>query len=86
MATDDLGQELPEVDSGGPALVFEVVANHIAAQIARGDRAIGSRLPSELDLANMFGVARMTIRRAIRELMERGLVRAAPPSSCRSGR
>ncbi|TDD24223.1 GntR family transcriptional regulator [Nonomuraea diastatica] len=53
-----------------------VVANHIAGQIERGERAVGSRLPSELDLSNMWGVARMTTRRAIRELSERGLVPA----------
>ncbi|TDE55652.1 GntR family transcriptional regulator [Nonomuraea mesophila] len=76
MAKDDLGQELPEVDPSGQELVYMAVANHIAGQIERGERAVGSRLPSELDLSNMWGVARMTTRRAIRELSERGLVRA----------
>lgn len=76
MATDELGQELPNVDPAGEALIYMVVADFIAGQIERGERAGGSRLPSELDLSIMWGVARMTIRRAIRELSERGLVRA----------
>lgn len=76
MATDDLGQELPEIDSSGEALVYMVIADFIAGQVARGERPVGSRLPSELDLSNMWGVARMTVRRAIRELRERGLARA----------
>ncbi|QYC39329.1 Mannosyl-D-glycerate transport/metabolism system repressor MngR [Nonomuraea coxensis DSM 45129] len=53
-----------------------IIAGHIAGQIERGERAVGSRLPSELELSNMWQVARMTVRRAIRELTERGLVRA----------
>lgn len=75
MATDDLGAELPEVDPNGPNLVYMIVADHIAEQILSGKRPVDARLPSELDLSNMWGVARMTVRRAIRELVERGLVR-----------
>ncbi|MEU8271564.1 GntR family transcriptional regulator [Sphaerisporangium sp. NPDC049002] len=76
MRTDDLGQELPEINSDGEALVYMAIADFVAGQIERGERAVGSRLPSELDLSNMWGVARMTVRRAIRELRERGLVNA----------
>ncbi|MFI7440873.1 GntR family transcriptional regulator [Nonomuraea indica] len=36
----------------------------------------GQRLPSELDLTEQYGIARMTIRRAMKELRERGLVRS----------
>lgn len=76
VATDDLGAELPAVDPGGPDLVYMVVADFIAGQIERGERPVGSKLPAELNLSIMWGVARMTIRRAVRELTERGLVRA----------
>ncbi|GAA0971750.1 hypothetical protein GCM10009555_023440 [Acrocarpospora macrocephala] len=75
MAVDDLGAELPPVDRSGPDLVYMVMADFIAGQIEHGRRAPASRLPSELDMANMWGVARMTVRRAIQELAEeRGLV------------
>ncbi|MFE3452781.1 GntR family transcriptional regulator [Nonomuraea sp. NPDC059194] len=68
--------DYPEIDSDGPELVYLVVANHIAAKIERGDLKPGQRLSSELDLSEQYGVARMTIRRAIRELRERGLIRS----------
>lgn len=68
--------EYPEIDSDGPELVYMVVANHIASKIERGDLKPGQRLPSELDLSDQYGVARMTIRRAMKELRERGLIRS----------
>ncbi|MFI0423361.1 GntR family transcriptional regulator [Spongiactinospora sp. 9N601] len=51
-----------------------IARSHIAARIAAGEFTPGDRLPSELDLSNSYGVARMTIRRAMQELTERGLV------------
>ncbi|MEU0564562.1 GntR family transcriptional regulator [Nonomuraea sp. NPDC005983] len=68
--------DYPEIDSEGPELVYMVVANHIAARIERGELKPGQRIPSELDLAEQYGVARMTVRRALKELRERGLIRS----------
>ncbi|MFF0864968.1 GntR family transcriptional regulator [Nonomuraea sp. NPDC003560] len=68
--------DYPEIDSDGPELVYMVVANHIAGKIERGELKPGQRLPSELDLAEQYGVARMTVRRAMKELRERGLIRS----------
>ncbi|MEV4016770.1 winged helix-turn-helix domain-containing protein [Nonomuraea angiospora] len=68
--------DFPEIDPDGPELVYMVVADHIAAKIERGDLKPGQRLPSELDLAGQYGVARMTIRRAMKELRDRGLIRS----------
>ncbi|MEV4224761.1 winged helix-turn-helix domain-containing protein [Nonomuraea sp. NPDC049725] len=68
--------DYPEIDSEGPELVYMVVANHIAGRIDRGELRPGQRLPSELDLAAQYGVARMTVRRAMKELRERGLIRS----------
>ncbi|MEV5741596.1 winged helix-turn-helix domain-containing protein [Microbispora rosea] len=82
--------DFPEIDRDGPELVYMVVAEHIAGRIERGDLKPGQRLPSELDLSEQYGVARMTIRRAMKELRERGLIRSvhgkgtyvqAPPAS-----
>ena len=42
---------------------------------ATGTPALGDRLPGEADMAREYGVAKMTARRAVRELRERGLVR-----------
>jgi GntR family transcriptional regulator len=67
--------ERPRFDPRGPELVYVLVADDIAGKISRGELVGGQRLPSETDLAAEYGVARMTIRRAARELTERGLVR-----------
>ncbi len=65
----------PRFDPRGPELVYMQIADDIAGQIERGELAPGDRLPGEADLAAEYGAARMTVRRAIRELRERGLVR-----------
>ena len=65
----------PRFDPHGPDLVYVMIADDIAGQIERGELVPGQRLPGEQDLAREYGVARMTIRRAARELRERGLVR-----------
>ena len=52
-----------------------LIADDIAGQIERGDLVADQRLPGEADLVSQYGAARMTIRRAVRELRERGLVK-----------
>lgn len=65
----------PRFDPHGPHLVYMLIADDIAGQIERGELLAGQRLPGEADLVSVYGAARMTIRRAIRELRERGLVK-----------
>lgn len=59
---------------GGIAL-WRSVADEIERLIARGDFASGARLPGEIEIAGRFGVNRHTVRRAIADLADRGLVR-----------
>jgi len=56
------------------AHLYVQVADHLAARIASGELAPGSRLPAELDLAAEYGVAYHTVRGAVKLLRERGLV------------
>jgi len=65
----------PRFDPRGPHLVYMLIADDIAGQIERGELGGGQRLPGEADLAAYYGAARMTVRRASRELRERGLVK-----------
>lgn len=60
--------------TGEPAYVYVRVADHLAARIAGGELAPGTRLLGERDLAAEYGVALGTARRAVSELRERGLV------------
>jgi DNA-binding FadR family transcriptional regulator len=54
--------------------LYEQVAHDIANDIASGKYAVGQRLPSERDLAQVFGVSRPTVREAIISLELDGLV------------
>lgn len=52
----------------------ELVADRIRAQIARGEFNAGDSLPSETELMERFGVARPTMRGAIRILESEALI------------
>ena len=58
--------------------LYQQVKDYIARRIQEGVWRAGDRLPSENDLVTQFGVSRMTVNRALRELMEQGrIVRVA---------
>ena len=50
------------------APAWKRIHDHVLAQIRAGRWAEGERIPSEPELCERFGVARMTVGRAIREL------------------
>lgn len=58
-----------------PTRAFDEIATQIRVELAEGRLAIGSRLPSERALAEQFGVARNTLREALRSLEHAGLIR-----------
>jgi GntR family transcriptional repressor for pyruvate dehydrogenase complex len=58
----------------GALKAHEVVADQIRQQIVRGQLAEGQRLPPEDELTVQFGVARTTLREALRVLESQGLI------------
>jgi GntR family transcriptional regulator, histidine utilization repressor len=54
------------------AVPFQRIKALVREKVRTGEWAVGDRIPSELDLASAFGVARMTVNRALRELTEDG--------------
>ncbi|MGD1931272.1 MAG: GntR family transcriptional regulator [Leptolyngbyaceae cyanobacterium] len=50
------------------------ISEQLKQKIEVGDYVPGSRLPSEFDLGQVFGVSRTTIRKAIANLTQQGLV------------
>lgn len=62
-----------EVDAQSTAL-YRQLKEHIARGIQTGHWAVGDRLPSEHELVGQFGVSRMTVNRALRELTTEGLI------------
>jgi len=61
-------------DTEGPTYVYIQLADHIQALIEAGELRPGTRLPAERDMAEQYGVAYLTVRRAMRELRERDLI------------
>ena len=62
----------------GPDYAWLQVVTHLEARIEAGELPVGSRLPGEMELAAQYGVALGTIRRAMQEMRERGLVVTTP--------
>ena len=56
------------------ALLYSRVETVLANEIADGDVQVGDQLPTEDSLIARFGVSRITVRRAIQNLVSRGLV------------
>jgi GntR family transcriptional regulator len=54
--------------------LYVQLADVIAGKIASGELAPDRPIPSENHLADEYGVARLTARRAAQELRERGLI------------
>lgn len=65
----------PMFSPGGMDLVYVRIADDIERQIRAGRWKHGDRLPSRADLAEHYGAAQMTVRRAQEELTARGLLR-----------
>lgn len=57
-----------------PLALYQQIKAHVLQQIADGHWAAGARVPSEQELVHHFGVARMTVNRALRELAEQGVI------------
>jgi GntR family transcriptional regulator, transcriptional repressor for pyruvate dehydrogenase complex len=62
---------------GGGRLSDRVTAE-LEQRILRGDPEPGQRLPTEVELCDLFGVSRSVVRDALRTLVARGLVRVGP--------
>jgi GntR family transcriptional regulator len=54
--------------------LYGKVEEVLASEIGRGDLQPGDRLPSEEELLARFGVSRITVRRAIQNLIQRGVL------------
>jgi GntR family transcriptional regulator len=69
-----MASDAPMFDPESVTPLYEQVADYVAGQIQAGQMTAGQKLPAERDLADEWGVGYQTVRRAMRELRERGLV------------
>lgn len=61
-------------DRPGAIALYQQVKDFVARQIQDGSLRPGDRLPSEHELVAKFGMSRMTVNRALRELAEQGRI------------
>lgn len=66
--------ERPSERPQGSLPLYVQIAESLLNRIESGDLAPGDRLPPERDLSERLGVNRMTVRRALRNLEDQGLL------------
>ena len=67
-----MNEQIVSLDRAMPR--YEQVKSHILKLIGDGTLAPHDRVPSENELVDAFGLSRMTVNRALRELAEEGYV------------
>lgn len=68
----------PRFNPSSPVPLYRQAADFIADQVEAGKLPPGTRLPSERDLAERWGIAYITVRRAMKELRDQGVVVSVP--------
>lgn len=63
-----------DIDRTGPIPLYFQVSSRLQAAIQSGAIPSGSRLENEISIAERLGLSRPTIRRAIQELVDKGLL------------
>jgi DNA-binding GntR family transcriptional regulator len=63
-----------DLERSGPIPLYFQVAQKIEAAIMGGELPAGSRLENEVALGDRLGLSRPTVRRAIQELVDKGLL------------
>lgn len=54
--------------------VYIQIHNQLRQNIEDGEWKVGDKIPAERELANDFGVSRMTLRQAIQALVDEGIL------------
>lgn len=63
-----------ELDRSSPVPLYYQVAREIERAIQAGSLVPGDRLDNETELANRLGLSRPTMRRAMQDLVSKGLL------------
>lgn len=66
------------IDHDAPTPVYAQLAAILRARVERGDWAPGRRIMSESQLVQAYGLARETTRKALRVLIEEGVLLTVP--------
>lgn len=79
MSINQVEQILPigvfmDLDRSGPIPLYFQIAQRIEKAILNGNLPAGARLENEVSLAERLGLSRPTVRRAIQDLVDKGLL------------
>ena len=77
MATDETvwpDELFVDLDRTGPMPLYFQVSSRLEAAIRSGDIPSGARLENEIAIGQRLGLSRPTVRRAIQELVDKGLL------------
>ncbi len=69
---------MAQIDPARPVYLYVQVADAIEADVKAGRLKADTKLPGELEMMETYGVAQGTVRRALIELRERGVVVTLP--------
>ena len=65
---------MKNLQSESSSPLYHQLMQRLAEDIERGKYAVGSRIPPEHELESLYGVSRVTVRRALAELTAEGLL------------
>lgn len=68
------GSRSDRIRHDGATLLWRQVADDITKDIKAGTLGAGWKLPTEIELAESYGVSRITVRRAIGDLAAKGML------------
>lgn len=70
----EFGDRRDRIDHDGATYIWEQVAEDVAEDITAGELPPNGKLPGEVQLAEVYGVSRVTIRAAVASLRKRGML------------
>lgn len=62
------------IDKNSSTPLYMQVQNHLVEAIKSGDYGPGAQVPSELEIASEYGISRMTARKALDNLVSKGIL------------
>lgn len=65
----------PLIDRNSPVPAYQQIANDITKRIAAHEWHIDDKLPSEMELSQNYGVSRVTLRQAMAQLEQDGIIK-----------
>lgn len=74
LGVSDSRSDILAADRTAPTRLSDVIYDGIVTLIAQGDLELSSRLPSESELSERFGVSRPVVREALGRLREDGVI------------